>query len=79
MNDTKHAVGKCPGLGQCEYAWHNDGCEPYWQYAGASGQDISGSPTAELDATSVALWEGPDGPSEVWVRDEPGDEWRRDI
>jgi hypothetical protein len=73
----KHPVGECPGL-MCDDAWHDNGCDPFWSYSDAAGFNITGSFYAEQDATTKTLWEGPDGPSEVWRRAKRGDEWRRD-
>ena len=52
-------------------AWHEGGADPFWQYC-LNGYDISHQMYAELDADEKRLWEGPDEPSQVWVRDLQG-------
>lgn len=47
--------------------WHTGGSDPFWQYC-RNGYDISTDLYAELDADEKRLWQGPDGPCEVWVR-----------
>lgn len=42
--------------------------ERYWQFC-QGDEDITSSPTAELDATEKRLWETDDGPTEVWTRE----------
>lgn len=62
----------------CDELWNSDTCcQPFWQYV-ADGYDISSQPYARQDATEKRLWEGPDGPSEVWVR-AAGGEWIREV
>lgn len=74
---AEHA-GRCPGLPHCDDVWHEGGCQPYWQYYDAGGNDISTHMYTEDDSVEKRLWEGPDGPSEVWIRAYPGDRWERD-
>lgn len=75
---TSHPVGECPGLGQCEHSWHDNGCDPFWQYCSPNGRDITHEFYAEQDAIEKRLWEGPDGPSEVWIRASTSDGWERE-
>ena len=56
--------------------WHLNGSASFWQFC-RDGYDISGQLYAEDDADEKRLWEGPDGPSEVWTRDASG-EWTRE-
>jgi hypothetical protein len=51
--------------------WHEHGPEPFWQYC-RDGYDITGQVYAEQDADEKRFWEGPDEPSEVWLRDTGG-------
>jgi hypothetical protein len=76
---VEHPEGQCPGLSQCQDAWHEGGCEPYWQYVGEGNVDISGSPTGELDAVERLLWRGPDGPDDLYVRPTPLDPWVKTV
>ncbi|HET8643798.1 MAG TPA: hypothetical protein VFM37_17815, partial [Pseudonocardiaceae bacterium] len=65
----------CTDDESCPASWHDGGCQPFWQHCGADGRDISTDFYAEDDATEKRLWEGPDGPSQVWTRPRPGAEW----
>jgi hypothetical protein len=56
--------------------WHEHGSDPFWQYC-RHGYDITGQVYAEQDADEKRLWEGPDEPAEVWLRDTDG-QWVRD-
>jgi hypothetical protein len=57
----------------CDSLWNEvTCCQPHWQYC-HEGHDITSDLYAEQDATEKRLWEGPDGPSEVWVRRPTGD------
>lgn len=71
----KESTHNCPGL-SCEWAWNENGCQPFWAHS-RNGVDISGEFYRERDADQKALWCGPDGPEEVWSRDDVG-EWSRD-
>lgn len=75
---SDHEGEPCPGLGKCSDSWHVDGCEPYWQYADASGYVIKYGMYDEDDAMIKTLWTSPDGPDEVWYREAPGSEWMKE-
>jgi hypothetical protein len=76
---SDHEGERCPGLGQCVDAWHDEGCEAFWRYADASGFVIHGGMYDEQDAMIKTLWTGPDGPDEVWHRRSQGGRWIKEV
>ena len=77
MTQLHHTLYACPGL-QCPQAWHDNGCDPFWQYADRDGYVLRGGVHDEDDAMSRTFWTCPDGPDEVWHRRSSGARWVRE-